>query len=178
MGRADLAEKDTQEAVRVEPTFAEGHAMLAMMALEKEDFSGAITAADKAIELKPGLARAYMYRGHAHARMGKADEAMKDMDRAVGLDSSNYEGFMIRGILRMQREEFDGAVEDFTKMVELAPKIPEGYANRALGHLGKGDYAKAVADLEHAISLTREDDPRRAEFRSVLDDAKRAMEKK
>jgi Flp pilus assembly protein TadD len=75
------AQKKFEEAVKLDPTFAEAYNNLAFT-LRKQgsaNFKQSLTFYNKAIELRPKLAEAYMYRGVLYSQMGRKADAQADL---------------------------------------------------------------------------------------------------
>ncbi|MGB5987384.1 MAG: tetratricopeptide repeat protein, partial [Desulfobacterales bacterium] len=51
-----------------------------------QNFERSLSHYNRAIELNPKLAEAYMYRGVLHALMGNEDKALEDHRKLTGLD--------------------------------------------------------------------------------------------
>ena len=82
------AQAKFEAALAADPSFAEAHNNLAFSMRKQGDdnYSEAMKHYDLAIELKPDLAEAYMYRGVLHALMGHAEAALADHAKLLELD--------------------------------------------------------------------------------------------
>jgi tetratricopeptide (TPR) repeat protein len=82
------AQKKFEQALAVDETLAEAHNNLAFsLRLQgAHNFERALTHYNRALELKPDLARAYMYRGVLFAQMGDVGRARADYAKLLGLD--------------------------------------------------------------------------------------------
>ena len=87
-----------REAIRLDPTFADAHAGLAdvltqllrQRVIASEMSADALAASQRAVELAPDLADAYIARGNALLLHGEADEAQRAFERATALDPRNF----------------------------------------------------------------------------------------
>jgi tetratricopeptide (TPR) repeat protein len=82
------AAADFEAAVKAKPDFAEAHNNLAYC-LRSEGpakYNEALAHYNKAIQLKPGLAQAYEYRGVLFVKMNRKNEAEKDLAKLKQLD--------------------------------------------------------------------------------------------
>ena len=87
-GKYDKAEKKFAAALKKNPKMAEAHNNLGY-SLRKQGTSNqkeALSHYNKAIELKPDLAEAYMYRGVLYMLMGQEGKALEDHRQLIGLD--------------------------------------------------------------------------------------------
>jgi adenylate cyclase len=87
-----------REAIRLDPNFADAHAGLAdvltqllrQRVIPAEMSADALAASQRAVELAPDLADAYIARGNALLLHGDADEAQRAFERATALDPRNF----------------------------------------------------------------------------------------
>jgi adenylate cyclase len=87
-----------REAIRLDPSFADAHAGLAdvltqllrQRVIPSELSADALAASQRAVELAPDLADAYVARGNALLMHGEADEAQRAFERATALDPRNF----------------------------------------------------------------------------------------
>ena len=120
---------------------------------EQSDFDGAIADFDRAIEMDPDYALAYLNRGNAKSFKGDQEAAIIDFDRAIDLDPGNSEAYYNRGIARRMRGDHDGAIADYDRTIELDPNHVSAYNNRGTAKGANGDYVGAIADFDRAIEL-------------------------
>jgi Flp pilus assembly protein TadD len=83
------AEADLRRAIEAKPDMAEAHNNLAY-ALRKQGeshFAEALKHYNRAVELDPRLAEAYMYRGVLYVQMGDTEAALKDHAMLLELDN-------------------------------------------------------------------------------------------
>ena len=83
------AAKQFAAAVAINPKLAEAHNNYAYVLRKQgpENYAKSLEHYNKAIELKPKMAEAYMYRGALYSLMGKADLASADYDTLVKFKS-------------------------------------------------------------------------------------------
>ncbi|MET0253830.1 MAG: tetratricopeptide repeat protein [Terrimicrobiaceae bacterium] len=82
------AQKKFEQAVRLDPNFAEAYNNLAFT-LRKQgsgNYKQSLAYYNKAIDLKPKLAEAYMYRGVLYTQMGRKADAQADLASLKKLD--------------------------------------------------------------------------------------------
>jgi TonB family protein len=116
-------------------------------------YAEAIAAYTKAIAAAPRDARAYKHRGLAHAKLGNAPQAYKDMSKAIELDPQDAIAHNQRGITSFATGNTSAALKDFTKAIELQPQLAEAYNNRGIIERKLGDYRQASKDFERAAQL-------------------------
>jgi adenylate cyclase len=87
-----------REAIRLDPTFADAHAGLAdvltqllrQRVIPSEASADALAASQRAVELAPDLADAYVARGNALRVHGEAEDAQRAFERAIALDPRHF----------------------------------------------------------------------------------------
>jgi len=75
------AQANFEQAVRLDPGFAEAHNNLAFCLRKQgsQNFQTSLEHYNKALALKPTLAQAYEYRGVLYVEMGRKADAEKDL---------------------------------------------------------------------------------------------------
>ena len=119
----------------------------------------AISAYNKAIDLRPDYAKAYNNRGASNGELGQYDAAIIDLNEAIALDPDDAEAYYNRGIVRYTSGEYDFACADFDKAIRLKPTHAKALNNRGSSKAKLGQYDAAITDLDKAIAL----DPDNAE---------------
>ena len=129
------------------------HLRVCLACVEERDHSGTIACYDKAIELDPEFAGAYINRGDIYVKQGNDDRAIADYSKAIKLDPKYAKAYYNRGNAYAEKGEYDRAIADYTKVVELNSKDAQAYYNRGLAYAKQGKYDQAIADYSKAIEL-------------------------
>ena len=104
---------------------------------------------DKAIELRPTLAKAYSHRALARVNTDDMDGALRDARQAQRLDEEEIDPYIVIGRVLARQGDDAG--------IELDPAVGPMYIDRAILYLQGGETLDKVrADLEEAISLAQE----------------------
>lgn len=102
-GQSDRALEALTQAVQMSPTLCLGWYRLGQVRASREEWQGALTALDRALEVdNPICARlqvAWRLRGEVHARLGHRDEAVRDLERCVELSLDTPDGQVCRRLL-------------------------------------------------------------------------------
>lgn len=136
-------------------TTADDWYLQAQTKIQREDYKGAISDLDQAIQLKPDYSAAYSARGFAHARLAQASSSLADSEQAIRLDPDNAQAYVVRGLVRSRIGELDGALADASQGLRLNPQHPSGYGLRSTIKFLQADYPGAVADLQQTAKLMR-----------------------
>jgi len=127
---------------------------------------------NKAIELDPRSAKAYMYRG---AVQNDNAQALADFNKAIGIDPNYSEAYYHRGIFYYRKMgDFTKAMSDFDKEIELNPDHANSYYYRGtlyekkdngiletlhkwMGQADTSNETKALSDYNKAIEVNPAD---------------------
>lgn len=128
----DRAIADLDQAIQLNPSFADALNNRAAVYADVGDFDRAIEDCDRAIRVDPRHARAFNTRGNAY--LGKADyaRAIKDYDEAVRLNSRFADAFNNRGVAFLRTGRTEEARRDFDQAFEFNPGHVNALNNRKL----------------------------------------------
>jgi len=116
------------------------------------DLAGARADLDRAIELDPGNAEAFFWRGYAEARAGEPGKAAGDLKHASELDPKDPYAYAELANLYQHAGQYDEVIAAATRLTEVAPdwESGTGWAMRGYAHGHKGDRERALADFAEA----------------------------
>ena len=117
------------------------------------NYSDAIDAFSKAIELSPRMANSYLNRGTNYLLVGKHSQAIEDFDRVIEINPKYAAAYYNRGLSSTGLGNYRQGIEDFDKAIELNPKFAEAYHNRGSTYERLGNYKRAMEDFDRAIEL-------------------------
>jgi tetratricopeptide (TPR) repeat protein len=120
---------------------------------EKGDFERAIKDYNKAIELNPEDADAYINRGNAYSGLTQYERALEDYNTVIELNPDYVDAYNNRGNAYAEKGNFERAIEDFDKAIELNPVYVSTYNNRGIAYAEKGERERAIEDFDKAIEL-------------------------
>ncbi len=156
--RLDQAIEVLEQLTRSHGTLPSVQSTLGDLLRAKEDYAGAITAYDRAIELAPKDTPSrwllYYSRGIAHERSDDGEAAEADFRAALALEPEqpqvlNYLGYS----LVEQQRNLDEALDMIERAVAASPT--SGYIVDSLGWVlyRLGRYDEAVGQMERAVEL-------------------------
>lgn len=137
------------------PTPAEWLA-LGVARTQLKDFDAAVAALDKAIELYPDFAMAYLERAYANQISGdpkKAPLAIADYDRALRINPRLMFAWFNKGNLYYDNGDYTSALRCFNEALETDPQFAAALFNRGITYLRLGNKRQAFADLSKAGEL-------------------------
>jgi serine/threonine-protein kinase len=120
-----------------------------------EGLRRSLSAAEKAIELDPGLPAGYLARAESR-RVGAWDfaGAEADMERALALGPADARAQRAHGYVLLENGRAREGLSSFRKAIELDPLDGETWFGLAAAHLELGDKASARTALERAREVT------------------------
>ncbi len=152
-GQYDRAIAIFDEALEINPRYAEAYNFRGVAYDEKGQYDQAISDYTKVIELNPRLDKAYMNRGVAYDNKGQYDKAISDYTKAIEINPSNDIAYSNRGLLYGKKGQYDQAISDYTKVIELNPRSAETYYPRGVIYFYKREYEKAWDDVHKVQNL-------------------------
>ena len=141
-------------AVGIEDSVAEAHTSLALVkAYYDWDWAGAEMEFRRAIELNPNSAAAHHWYGAYLAKLGRQDEAQRELQKALELDPLSLLISTSVGWDYYASRQFDRAIEQLRKTLEMDQEY--GPARRLLEicYEQKGMYKEAVAEWQKTFTL-------------------------
>lgn len=119
----------------------------------KGDLAGAEVDLNRAIDLDPKDAQAYLDRGDVEAALGRWDRAISDYTRTLDLEPDRWFAHYARGVARISKGELAGAIEDLNLAIGQAPRESLPYQYRAIAKWRSGDNPGAIEDFELELSI-------------------------
>ena len=153
----DTAIQDFDEAIRLDPKFANAYYGRAEAYSNKKAFDQAIADYDEVIRLRPKYALAFSRRGLARLGKGEADKAIADFDEALRFDPSP-DAYVNRGFAYTEKGDRIKAIADYDAAIRLDPKKAETYIYRGDAHVNQGNLEAAIADFDQSIRLDPKND--------------------
>jgi tetratricopeptide (TPR) repeat protein len=151
----DVAVNAIRRAVRLAPQSAEvWTARGAILQLtEPRDYTHALAAYRKAIDLSPGDADAHRLLGQALLEMGSTDAAIEQFHLALTDDHGDPATLVAVGAMHIRARRYHDACRALNAAVANEPRYAEAYAERALARLHLKDIRNAYGDAETAVRL-------------------------
>lgn len=123
-----------------------------------------IRALNKAIELDPKMAPAYLDRARANFIMSEnlfgedlLKKAKEDINKALALDPNLAEAYHSKGVWLSLEQHNKEAIQYFSKAIELGKKNHTYYIHRANSYNSIGDSTSALKDLNEAVAIKPRD---------------------
>ena len=134
------------------------HAWLSIGSLlsEGDREEEALSAYNKALDLKPDYADAYHNRGVAKGSLGRYEEAIADYDAAIHLNPQLADAYNNRGNAKGDLDQHEAAIADFDVAIQLDPQLAAAYNNRGVTKQNLGRHEEARKDFQKCLTLAKE----------------------
>jgi tetratricopeptide (TPR) repeat protein len=148
------AKAAAEEAVRLDPSLAEGHASLGYVLLSYDwDFAGARRQFDRAIQVNPGYATAHHWYAHYWLAMAQPQKALDEMGKALWYDPQSLVINAGVGWCLYQARQYGAAIEQYRTTLKIAPEFSLGHALLGMAYEQNAAYSDAEAEFHKAGDL-------------------------
>jgi len=151
-GKLDEAEAAYKEIIAKNANIPEVYQNLAYVYVQKKDWTNAVAAYEKAIELRPSpelqnaLARVYQ-------ESGQADKAQAVMQKAAGENPSDAKTQFNMGVFNLNAGKSEEAITAFKAAIAADPAMAEAYFHLGTLMVGQNKIPDAVQNLEKYLSM-------------------------
>ena len=130
------------------------------LSFRESKYSDALPFFDRALGIDPAMAAAWHDRGVALGKLGRDEEALRDLDKAVGLAPKDEEFLFTRaeqlrklGTLLGKKSLIEAAVTAFNRVLELNPNQAEAWdgLGSCMKELGKDSLARQYFEKAHEL---------------------------
>jgi tetratricopeptide (TPR) repeat protein len=116
-------------------------------------YAEALAAWERAIELDPKNAMAWINKGYTLNELGRPAEALAACDWAIELDLMVPVAWNNKGASLNKLGRYAEALAACQRVIEVDPKYVHAWSNRGRAKLGLGQIGEAADDFRHAIEL-------------------------
>ncbi|NEQ75011.1 MAG: serine protease [Okeania sp. SIO2C9] len=152
-GQYDKAIADFNQAIRLNPKYAEVYIARGAAYGIQGKYEKALTDFNQAIRLNPKHAEAYNGRASVYYEQGEYEKAIADFNQAIRLNPKHAEAYNGRASVYYEQGEYEKAIADLNQAIRLNPKHADVYNYRGIVYRKQREYEKAIADYNQAIQL-------------------------
>ena len=120
---------------------------------EDDKMDQAIKSYEKALELKPDFADAYIGIGNVYLESLNMETAIDNYKKALDIDPRHVIAYFNLGVAYGYNGQIDEAIASCKKAIELNPRFIEAYSNLGDLYLEKGDKDEALKAYEKVVEL-------------------------
>ena len=125
------------------PDRAQEEAALAAKLLGVGTYDQAMRHFDRAIQIWPTYADAYLNRGLAEHGASHPVQALADLDKALDLDPRLTEAYNARGQIYLETGDVQRTIRDCDKSIQVSPTV-DAYYQRGEAYEKLGEHQKAI----------------------------------
>jgi tetratricopeptide (TPR) repeat protein len=159
-GRKSLALKDYAQArsaykIAIEwcPQIAVAHSGMAQVCFDVQDYTGALTALNAAIECDPTLLDLYYQRALVNKILKNYDRVLIDCEQIFAHDPNHPSASWLNTEALVKTEKYQTAVPKLDRHLQIYPQDPNGYYYRSVCYEKLEKFPQALVDLDRAIEL-------------------------
>ncbi len=123
------------------------------MCAQAGKFAEAMDNYQRAIQIKPEFALAYLNLGTVQQKQGKIDDAIAQFNKVLELKPDCIEAYGKLGNLLIGREKFDEAIAQYQKVIQIQPDAVEAHFNFGTALLEQGKIYQAIAAFQKVLEL-------------------------
>ena len=151
--RPNEAIAQINEALRINPEFAEAHNNLGFVLLQKGLVERGMAECREALRINPAYPGAHYNLGNALFQQRRMKEAIIQYREAVEADSAYVEAFNNLGFALLQEGEIEEAIGDFRTALHINPGYAEGQYNLGNALFKEGRSEEAISHARKALDL-------------------------
>jgi tetratricopeptide (TPR) repeat protein len=152
-GRMDAAITCFQQALQIEPDFAEAHNNLGNALLQMGKVDAAITHCQRALQISPEDAQARLNLGNALFRKGGVGDAITQYRKALQIDPAFAMAHNNLGTVLRQEGRVDEAITEYQKALQIKPNEAEFHNNLGKALQQKGRVGEAISQYREALQI-------------------------
>lgn len=108
---------------------------------------------ERALEINPSLAVAWMNKGNMRSAGGDFAAALSCFERALEINPQLAEAWMNKGVLLHKWAQFEPALSCFERALEINPRYDNAWFNKGNVLAAKGDFSAALSCFERALEI-------------------------
>ncbi len=150
------ASGEFRKVIQLDPTFQDAYKWLGDLLVNspRRLYDQAIQAYQKAVELAPDYAEAWIGLGDARQAKGQYDEAIVEYQKALALEPENARvHYGLGKIYYNEKQLYHEAVAEYQRAIQMDPKFLEAHLSLGEIYEEKGLYQDAVARYTHVLSI-------------------------
>jgi tetratricopeptide (TPR) repeat protein len=140
-------------AVKIDPTDANAHYLLAQAYIKAQIWNGAFAELMRAVEIQPGMLTAQLDLGNLYLAGRKNTEARQKAQFVLNKDPKNSGAYALLANIEAAEQHSDEALKQMQKAIDSDPNNSQFYLNLALLQANKKDFSAAEASAKKSIQI-------------------------
>jgi tetratricopeptide (TPR) repeat protein len=152
-GRADEAIAHYQQALQINPYFAEAHNNLGNVLVQKGRLEEAMAHYQQALQINPYFAKAHYNLGNALFQKGQVDEAMVHYQQALQIKPDYAEAHVSLGNVLLPKGRVDEAMVHYQQALQIDPDFAEAHISLGKALYQEGRVAEAITHFQKTLQI-------------------------
>ncbi len=140
-----------QNAVRINPSYAEALSNLGSALVQLDQFDKALPYLEKATSLNPNLAEAFNNLGLIYRENKDSTKALAMASKALALRPEYANALNTQGTIYLDQDRIEDAITSFEAGLKSDPQSSDLMVNMGFAHIQSGDLDNAASWLEKAL---------------------------
>lgn len=148
----DDAEKHTNKALGILPTYAQALTLQGLLKINKGDIKGGEQSLQDSIHSDPNYPLAYFAMGAAYNESGQFANAQQTIQEGLRINPASWQGYFELSKSLLGQRDFRNALKNVVKAESFGTPFPPIHLVKAHALLGLKDYDEAASELERYLS--------------------------
>lgn len=155
LGNTLEAEKCLRTAIACQSPSAYTYSNLGTLLVKQDRFDEAMPFFERAVEINPELADAYVGLAYVHLQQGRFREAETACERAARMAPELAEAHYTRGLICTAQKDWTSAIKHYDRSLQLNPGNSNAHNNLGIAYASLNDLDRAIASYQSAIRIDR-----------------------
>lgn len=147
---------DFEQAIALEPTYAEAYADLGLLEYGRDEFEAALPHLEKAREFLPDNAPVLAALARIYNDQARMEECLALLNQALELRPNDPPSLILRGRILFEQGEHKKALDDFTQALMFDNGNESALLGRSDVYQAMADSPLALQDLESVLAQSRQ----------------------
>lgn len=141
------------QSIALDPRFPLPLVLKGNLLQDRGDYQRALAAYQKALDIFPAHAGAYIGLAGIYRKTGNDKKALLRVSSALSCDPVSAAAFNLRGAIYYRMKQKEQALYDFNQALEYNPGFARAYVNRGILWYNENSTVKALSDFTRALEI-------------------------
>ena len=151
--RYDAAIESYEQAIKINPNYADAHLNKGSALQEKGEFDLAIKSFYESLSINPKAEIAYFNIGNALHKKGELGAAVDSYQKALMINSDYTEAYFNKGNVLREQGKFTQAVEAYEQTLKIKTNHAQAYNNMGLALYECLEFETAIGSYKQALKI-------------------------